>query len=139
MATPDDIEAQFYEALQQGDLDKLLSVWADDEDVVCVHPGGVRVRGHTALRASFDEMFGQGSIDTRPARVRRTQIGGCAVHHVLEQVRVATVSGLETGYVVATNVYVHTPSGWRLLVHHASPGGERELEEGAEPRGPLLH
>ena len=26
-----------------------------------------------------------------------------------------------TGMVEATNVFLHTPSGWRMLVHHASP------------------
>ncbi|MEO8299026.1 MAG: nuclear transport factor 2 family protein [Burkholderiales bacterium] len=139
MATPDDIEAQFYEALQQGDLEKLMLVWADDEDIVCVHPSGVRVQGHYAVRASFDEMFGQASIDTRPAKVRRTQLGTCAVHHVLEQIRVATSSGLETGHILTTNIYINTSRGWRLLVHHASPGGAQDLDESPEQGTPLLH
>jgi hypothetical protein len=37
--------------------------------------------------------------------------------------------GLAGGRAVATNVFRRTPSGWRLLVHHASPvlaGGEQE-------------
>ena len=45
LASPDDVEAQFYEALQQADLDKLMAVWADDDEIVCVHPGGPRVIG----------------------------------------------------------------------------------------------
>ena len=26
------------------------------------------------------------------------------------------------GHVLASNVYVHTPLGWRMVLHHASPG-----------------
>lgn len=139
MATPDDMEAQFYEAMQQGDLERLMAVWADDEDIVCVHPGGMRVYGQAGVRASFDEMFSQGAIDTRPTRVRRVQTGTCAIHHVLEQIRLTTPAGLENGYIVATNVYVKTLQGWRMLVHHASPGSRQEQEEGNEVAGPLLH
>ena len=45
MASPDDTEAQFYEALQRGDIDKLMAVWSDDDDICCVHPNGPRVVG----------------------------------------------------------------------------------------------
>ncbi|NBU89623.1 MAG: DUF4440 domain-containing protein, partial [Betaproteobacteria bacterium] len=52
MSSPEDIEQQFYEALQQGDIERLMAVWADDDEIVCVHPGGPRVIGHAAIRAS---------------------------------------------------------------------------------------
>ena len=45
LASPDEIEQQFYEALQRGDIDRLMAVWSDDEDITCVHPGGPRVVG----------------------------------------------------------------------------------------------
>ena len=45
LASPDDVEAQFYEALQHGDIDRLMAVWSDDDDIACVHPGGARLSG----------------------------------------------------------------------------------------------
>ena len=42
-ASPEDCEAQFYEALRDGDLERVMAVWADDDEIVCVHPGGARV------------------------------------------------------------------------------------------------
>ena len=39
-ATPEEAEHAFYEALEQGDTVRLMQVWADDEEVVCIHPGG---------------------------------------------------------------------------------------------------
>ncbi len=65
----DDIEQQFYEALQHGDLERLMAVWADDDDIVCVHPGGPRLVGAAAIRASFEAMFGQRRASMRsPSR-----------------------------------------------------------------------
>jgi ketosteroid isomerase-like protein len=132
LATPDDTEAQFYESLQHADIDRMMAVWSDEEDVACIHPEGARLVGVHAIRAGFDEAFANGGIDVRPAQVRRSVIGSCAVHQVIEEVRVATPEGPRTGYLVATNVYVKTPQGWRMLLHHASPGGARELHEPAD-------
>ena len=50
----DDIEAAFYEALQHGDIEKLMACWGDDDEVVCVHPGGGRMVGLASIRAAFD-------------------------------------------------------------------------------------
>ena len=54
LASPDDIEAQFYEALQRGDIERLMAVWSDDDEIVCVHPGGPRVVGPGAIRTTFE-------------------------------------------------------------------------------------
>jgi ketosteroid isomerase-like protein len=129
LASVDDVENQFYEALQRGDIEQLMSIWSDDDDVACVHPGGPRVVGHGAVRASFDAIFASGSIPVRPQQVRRVGNAGCSVHHVLERVDVATAEGLQTAWVLATNVYLKTPQGWRLVLHHASPGSPREAQE----------
>ena len=50
----DDVEAAFYRALQKGDIDKLMACWADEDDIVCIHPGGLRVIGAVAIRATFE-------------------------------------------------------------------------------------
>ena len=122
MASPDDTEAQFYEALQTGDIDKLMAVWADDEDVVCVHPGGGSAVGLAAIRASFDAIFSQSPVGVHPEQVRRLHTLGCAVHHLTERVNVMTQEGPQTAWALATNVYINTARGWRMAAHHASPG-----------------
>jgi len=131
-ASPDDIEQQFYEALQQADIERLMAVWSDDDEIACVHPGGPRVIGHTAIRASFDAMFGQGAVDAQPERVRRVQTHACAVHSVLERVRVMSQEGPRDAWVIATNVYVKGAQGWRMVAHHASPGSSQEVQEIAD-------
>ncbi|AYQ27445.1 MULTISPECIES: nuclear transport factor 2 family protein [unclassified Polaromonas] len=128
----DDIEAAFYEALQNGDIEKLMACWGDDDDIVCVHPGGARLVGPAAIRATFDAMFSNGTIRTQPIKVRKVETMSASVHSVLERIEVLTEEGPRHAYVIATNVYHKTAQGWRMVAHHASPGTPREMQEVSE-------
>src|SRR5262245_13457534 len=129
LATPDDVETQFYEALRDADIGRLMSVWSDDDDIVCVHPGGPRAVGLRAIRASFEAIFERGGIPVQASQVRRTATLDAAVHNLVETVAIASTEGTQHGYVVATNVYLKTALGWRLVAHHASPGSASEPRE----------
>ena len=124
-----DTEAAFYEALQTGDIDKLMACWSDEDDIFCVHPGMGRVLGAGAIRASFEAMFANGGIQVRPEKLRVLEALGACIHSVLERIEVLTEDGPRHAYVIATNVYQKTAQGWRMLVHHASPGTPREMHE----------
>ena len=132
MASPEDVEAQFYEALREADLEKLMALWADDDDVFCVHPGGPRVIGPLAIRAAFEAIFANGRILAQPERVRRLQSLDAAVHNLVERIELQTDQGPRTGFVLATNVYLKTAQGWRMGAHHASPGTAQETPEVSE-------
>jgi len=138
-ASPEDAEAQFYDALRDGDLDRVMAVWADEEDIVCVHPGGARVVGPLAVRAAFEAILASGQLAVHPEHVKVVQAMGSAVHSVLERIDVVTVEGPRTGWIVATNVYVKTSLGWRMVAHHASPGAPDELPEVGEAGPSVLH
>lgn len=125
----DDIEAAFYEALQSGDIDKLMACWADEDDIVCVHPGGSRLLGAGAIRTAFEAMFAHGSIRAHAEKVRKVESMGASLHSVLERIEVMTEEGPRHAYVIASNVYHKTAQGWRLVAHHASPGTPREMQE----------
>jgi ketosteroid isomerase-like protein len=126
--TPDDVETAFYEALQG----------ADEDEIVCVHPGSARLLGAAAIRAAFMAMLEQGGLNVRPAQVVRVQALASAVHSVVEHVRVMLPDGPREALVAATNVYHKTPQGWRLVAHHASTGGLREADAAAPPQH-VLH
>jgi ketosteroid isomerase-like protein len=134
----DDIEAAFYEALQNGDLEKLMACWADEDDIVCVHPGGGRAVGAAAIRATFDAMFSNGTIRAQPEKVRKVDAMSASLHNVLERVELLTEEGPRHAYVIATNVYHKMAQGWRMVAHHASPGTPREMQEVSETP-PVLH
>jgi len=129
-STPEEVESNFYEALQSADIEKLMACWADEDDIFCIHPGGPRVVGAGAIRAAFDSIFGhEGSIHVHAESIRRVTSMGSAVHSVLERIEVMTGEGPVHAFVLATNVYHQTPKGWRLVVHHASPGTQDEIQE----------
>lgn len=132
LATPEEAEQQFYEALQHGELDRLMAVWGDEDEISCVHPAGPRLIGMIAIRESFGAIFSQGVIDVRPERVVRLQTAFSAVHSVLERVQMPVEMGMQSNWVMATNVYLKTPLGWRMVAHHASPGAAHEVHEMAE-------
>lgn len=118
----DGIEASFYEALQSADIDRLMACWADEDDIVCVHPGGDRLMGLSAIRAAFEALFAHGGILVQPSQVCKVESLTCAMHSVIELVQVMTNEGPRQAQVVVTNVYQRTAQGWRMVAHHASPG-----------------
>ena len=119
--TAQDAEAAFYEALERGDLDAMMEVWADDEEVVCVHPGGERLAGFEQVRAGWAAICRSGQR-LQVHLTNQTQVSGMmlAVHSVHESILVAGEKGARHP-VIATNVYMRTASGWRMILHHASP------------------
>ncbi len=138
LASASEVEQQFYAALRSADPHALMALWANDDDIVCVHPGGQRVIGPEAVRASFEAIFSSGPIDIYPENVRRFEAPSFAVHSVLERVQVRAAKGPETGWVVATNAYAETAVGWRIVAHHASPGMRNQPQDGADPAA-VLH
>ena len=134
----DEIEAQFYEALQQGDIVQLMSCWADEDEVICIHPGGPRLIGTASIRAAFEAMFTSGRIAARPEQISKVESLTSAMHNVVERVAVLTAEGPQEAVVIATNVYQRTPKGWRMVAHHASPG-TLAVQQGPLSSSQVLH
>ncbi|MCZ7563507.1 MAG: nuclear transport factor 2 family protein [Burkholderiales bacterium] len=122
--TSQDAEAAFYEALERADLDAMMAVWAEDEEVVCVHPGGPRLTGFEQVRASWTAIFkSRQRLRVQLANAAYVQGMMLSIHSVHENVTVVGEPAPRPP-VVTTNVYIRTGGGWRMLVHHASPAPE---------------
>jgi len=120
-ATPEDAEIAFYEALENADLDAMMSVWADDEEIVCVHPGGSRITGWEQVRDAWRDIFAGGpTMRCRLSGRHILRMPRLAIHCVHENI-VVTDQPRPVNPIIATNIYVQTERGWRMLVHHASP------------------
>lgn len=135
--TSEAAEAAFYAAFETGDLEAMMAVWVDDESIVCVHPGSIRLSGPAEVRESWRQIFTGGRrLKFRTTDLRVTRSGETAVHSLYEYVSIAGVAG-EGGPVIATNIYVATDKGWRLWMHHASTPAMADDEPEDEP--PTLH
>jgi ketosteroid isomerase-like protein len=140
LASPDDVEAQFYEAIQHADIDKLMMLWSDDDDIACVPPGGPRLMGAAAIRAGFEAVFANGPVPLQLHGIKRLHSMGSAVHHVVESIALQTDEGVQRAWLLATNVYLKTALGWRMVAHHVSQGSAEAAEAEAERDAPsTLH
>lgn len=117
--TPEQTEAAFYDAISRADVNAVMALWADEENIVCIHPGAPRLVGHSSIRAAWESIFEQGGVQIRPVQVHVTQNVMTAVHNIIEEVH-RTVSRQQDIHILATNVYMKTSAGWRLVSHHAS-------------------
>lgn len=123
-STAEAVEEAFYDAMQRADVEAMMSLWADDEEVMCIHPGHQRLVGLQAIRASWTAIFANGGVDVRTTETRTHTGAVIAVHNLVEQVIVAGRGGPEVVACVATNVYVKHASGWRILLHHSGLASE---------------
>jgi ketosteroid isomerase-like protein len=121
-ASAEDVESAFYEAIARADLEALMAVWADDEEIVCIHPTGQRLRGSAAIRENWRNIFAHNPrLTVRISRSVRWSGMLLAVHNVVETLYVGD-EAVPHGPMLATNVFQRGARGWRLLSHHASTG-----------------
>lgn len=119
-ASAEDAESAFYEAIARADLEALMAVWADDEEIVCIHPTGQRLRGSAAIRENWRGIFANNPrLTVRISRSVRWSGMLLAVHSVVETLFVGD-DRTPHGPMLATNVFQRGAHGWRLLSHHAS-------------------
>lgn len=132
--TPSDAALAFYQAFEARDIDTMMSTWADDEEIVCVHPGGTRLVGYNAVRAGWEQLFaGDTRLKFRLDQIAVIETVGLAMQNAIEHVSAGS-DGNPRGAAFVTNVFLRTPSGWRMVLHHASPAPAMPAPA---PAGPL--
>ncbi len=149
---PSDCEAAFYDAFERADLNAMMAVWADEPSIVCIHPQGPRLAGLSSISDSFAEIFSHGpGTQLQVSELRKQQSQTLAIHNVYETYMLKGQHGAQAGGqpssqpgtepkakpiemppVLATNIYLLTPNGWRMILHHASlsPRGTTAEEQG---------
>lgn len=117
-ATSREAEVAFYGAFEQRDLEAMMTVWADSDNTVCIHPLGPTLVGRSAIEQSWEAIFRTSPrMKFRIDAQRRTEDATVAVHVVHEHIEVPD----QHHVVIATNVYHLTKLGWCMVLHHASP------------------
>lgn len=128
----EDAEEAFYEAIGRSDLEALMSVWADDEEILCIHPTGQRLTGAIAIRESWQSIFANNaSFTVHITRSVRWQGALLAVHNVIEILYLGD-EPTPHGPMLSTNVFQRGPNGWRLLSHHTSAAASGAAEQASE-------
>ena len=137
-ASPEECEQAFYEALDSADGEAVIDLWLEDDDVVCIHPGGPRLVGFPAVRSSWMAILSNGPVHVRSTLAKSLETPTVALRNVVEEVVVGEGRQQQIVTVLATNVYVKTSAGWKMVLHHASPSPEGEPAGVNESHG-ILH
>ncbi len=136
-ASPEALEAAFYDAIAHGDADLLMQYWADDEQIVCVHPTGVQLSGHQPIRDSWLSVFRSARLRVEAETLAHWQGTVMAVHHLTETLFVGDDPSPH-GPLHVTHVYLRGAQGWRLVSRHAS-AADHEHQAMAEAVPHTLH
>jgi ketosteroid isomerase-like protein len=119
--TAEEAADAFYAAFNRSDVSAMMGVWAEDEEIICIHPGAIPLIGFGAVHAAWKSVFTNGqkmSLTLRDPIWHHT--GPMATQTVLEWITVGDETQARGG-IVATNTFIQTIRGWRLLSHHGSP------------------
>ncbi len=136
-ASAQDVEAAFYEALEKADIELMMSIWSEDDEIVCVHPGGSRLVGYPLIREAWRRIFDTGRrLQVHLAPVTAVSTPFATVHSLIVQVGISGTSDVSAPLAV-TNVYVRGAMGWRMVAHHASAVPPEALVTESAPK--VLH
>ena len=136
-ASSDECERAFYDALETADADAAADLWLEDADICCVHPGGPRLLGHAAVTGSWRSILANGPLRIRASSKKTLETPTIALHNVVEEIVVQQGRSQKIVHVIATNAYVKTPAGWKMVLHHASAAPEGQATEVESPSGPI--
>lgn len=116
---------EFYRAFERLDFEAMRAVWLDDDRIQCVHPAGERLVGRERVLGSWQAIFrATEAIQFELADLSIEIVGDLAWASAIERIRVPSVES-QASEAVATNLFVRTPAGWKLVLHHASPIARR--------------
>jgi len=132
LSSPEECEQAFYEALDAGDSEAVNELWLEDDDVVCIHPGGARLMGYAAIKSSWTSILAGGPVHARCTLAKSLETPTVALRNVVEEVVVGEGTQQQVVSVLATNVYVKTPAGWKMVLHHASAAPEGASHAGQQ-------
>ena len=134
-ASPEECEQAFYEALENADADAMADLWLQDDDVTCTHPGAPRLVGYNAVRASWAAILGSGPLPIRTLSRRTYESPTLATTSLVEEIAVQKGATRQLVHVIASNAFLKTPSGWKMVMHMGVAAPQGQAVEPEAPTG----
>ena len=120
--TPQEAEDAFYDALEEGDLKQLLSVWAEADDICCLLPMYPLLQGRQDVADVFTQLFSQGhGVVLAITHLSWIQTDDIAIHQVEETIQDPPPDTPPPPPFYGTNIYRKDNTGWRLIIHQNAP------------------
>lgn len=120
--TPQDAEDAFYDALEDGDLERLLTVWADSDDICCLLPMYPMIIGRDGVADVFTHLFSQGhGVALSIAHLHWIETDDLAIHQIEETIQDPPPGGPPPVPFYGTNIFRKFDTGWRMVIHQNAP------------------
>ena len=120
--SPQEAEDAFYDALDEGNLKRILSVWAETDDICCLLPMHPMIQGREGVTDVFTHLFSQGhGVSLSIAHLGWIETDDIAIHQVEESIEDPPADRHTPPPFYGTNIYRKDNNGWRLIVHLNAP------------------
>jgi ketosteroid isomerase-like protein len=120
--TPQEAEDAFYDALDEGNLNQLLSVWAESDDIFCLLPMHPVVQSRQGVTDVFTHLFSQGhGVSLAITHLGWIEAHDIAIHQVEETILAQATDRPPPPPFYGTNIYRKDKTGWHLIVHLNAP------------------
>ncbi len=120
---------EFYRAFASRDASAMEAIWAEKAPIVCVHPGWTPVTGRAAVLQSWRNILANPESPSVMCHDDRVFLYGDVAAVLCEE-------ELDTGHLVATNIFVREDADWRMVHHQASPIIVRSHQDDRHRPGP---
>jgi ketosteroid isomerase-like protein len=118
--TPLAAEAAFYTAFESADLEMMMNIWADSEEIACIHPMGPCLHGRSLIQQGWESVFHEGSqMQFQLTTIHRTISIDTAVHVLYENISLKHTKSTVTP-IITTNIFRLFENSWHMILHHAS-------------------
>ena len=113
---------RFYDAFGALDIQAMEAAWEPSERALCVHPGWEALVGWDQIRASWLGIFDNTTLMHFNLQYLNVAVeGDCGWVTCVENIS-SVLQGRASNFgILATNIFVRAPGGWRMIAHHASP------------------
>ncbi len=113
---------RFYDAFGALDIELMDSAWQHSDQAVCVHPGWPPLVAWGPIRESWERIFDNTTLMHFNVRYVNAAVeGDCGWVTCFEHISSVLQGQANNFSVLATNIFLRTPEGWRMIAHHASP------------------
>ncbi len=111
----------FYRAFESLDVHRMRAVWAQSEEIACVHPGWPLLTGFERVMESWKRIFENTPMMqfTITGAVVRVQ-GDMAWVMCMENINTLVDGKVAEAKVQATNVFTKRDGRWLMVHHHGS-------------------
>jgi ketosteroid isomerase-like protein len=119
--TPQEVEDAYYDAIDECDLEKMMSLWDPSAESTCLLPMQPTHHGKETITKLWGSMLDpEFGVSITVNHLQWSEHGDIAIH-IVEEVVSLTKMGETQPPVYATNIYQRGENGWRMLMHLNSP------------------